>query len=77
MPWTRGFECVECPNPGDSLIRAQQDCFADYVDLLEFQLELREYGETLPTRLREEQEVCDEHRDIAPGTLIDNRIDST
>jgi starvation-inducible DNA-binding protein len=50
---------------------------ADYVDALDMLAELREDNKTLAGRLREVHDVCDEHRDIATASLIENWIDET
>jgi starvation-inducible DNA-binding protein len=48
---------------------------AAYVEPLDMIAELREDNKTLATRLREAHEVCDEHRDIATASLIENWVD--
>jgi starvation-inducible DNA-binding protein len=50
---------------------------AEYVDALDMLAELREDNKTLAARLREVHDVCDEHRDIATASLIENWIDET
>ena len=50
---------------------------ADYVDPQDMLAELREDNKTLATRFREAHDVCDEHRDIASASLIENWIDET
>jgi len=50
---------------------------ADYVEPADMLAELREDNRTLAARLREVQDVCDEHRDIASASLIENWIDET
>ncbi|MBA3961212.1 MAG: DNA starvation/stationary phase protection protein [Chthoniobacterales bacterium] len=50
---------------------------ADYVDPLDMLAELVDDNKTLATRLREAHNVCDEHRDIATASLIENWIDET
>jgi starvation-inducible DNA-binding protein len=50
---------------------------ADYVDPLDMLAELHEDNKTLVARLREIHNVCDEHRDIATASLIENWIDET
>jgi starvation-inducible DNA-binding protein len=50
---------------------------ADYVDPLDMLAELREDNKTLAARFREAHDVCDEHRDIASASLIENWIDET
>jgi starvation-inducible DNA-binding protein len=50
---------------------------ADYVDPLDMLAELREDNKSLAARLREAHNVCDDHRDIASASLIENWIDET
>ena len=50
---------------------------ADYVDPLDMLAELREDNKGLAARLREAHNVCDDHRDIASASLIENWIDET
>ncbi len=50
---------------------------AEYVEPLDMLAELREDNKSLATRLREIHDVCDEHRDIASASLIENWIDET
>ena len=50
---------------------------ADYVAPLDMLAELREDNKSLAARLREIHDVCDEHRDIASASLIENWIDET
>jgi starvation-inducible DNA-binding protein len=50
---------------------------ADYVDPLDMLAELREDNKNLAARLREAHNVCDDHRDIASASLIENWIDET
>ena len=54
-----------------------KDNDADYVQPLGMLAELREDNSTLGARLREVHDVCDEHRDIASASLIENWIDET
>jgi len=54
-----------------------QDNDAEYVEPLDMLAELREDNKTLAARLREVHDVCDEHRDIASASLIENWIDET
>ncbi|HEY0179825.1 MAG TPA: DNA starvation/stationary phase protection protein [Dokdonella sp.] len=54
-----------------------KDNDAEYVDPLDMLAELREDNQTLAARLREIHDVCDEHRDIASASLIENWIDET
>jgi starvation-inducible DNA-binding protein len=50
---------------------------AAYVEPLDMLAELREDNKTLAARLREMHDVCDEHRDVASASLIENWIDET
>ena len=50
---------------------------AEYVEPLDMLAELREDNKMLSARLREVHDVCDEHRDIASASLIENWIDET
>jgi len=50
---------------------------ADYVTPQDMLAELREDNQQLTTRLREAHNVCDEHRDVASASLIENWIDET
>jgi starvation-inducible DNA-binding protein len=50
---------------------------AGYVDAPDMLAELREDNKTLAARLREAHDVCDEHRDVASASLIENWIDET
>jgi starvation-inducible DNA-binding protein len=50
---------------------------AEYVEPLDMLAELREDNKMLAARLREVHDVCDEHRDIASASLIENWIDET
>ena len=54
-----------------------KDNDAEYVEPLDMLAELREDNKTLASRLREVHDVCDEHRDIATASLIENWIDET
>jgi starvation-inducible DNA-binding protein len=54
-----------------------QDNDADFVEPLDMLAELRDDNQTLAARLRAVHEVCDEHRDIATASLIENWIDET
>jgi len=58
-------------------IQRVKDNDADYVEPLDMLAELREDNKTLASRLREVHDVCDEHRDIASASLIENWIDET
>ena len=48
---------------------------ADYVDPLDMLAELRDDNKTLAARMREAHDVCDEHRDVATASLLENFID--
>jgi starvation-inducible DNA-binding protein len=50
---------------------------AEYVEPADMLAELREDNKELTARLREVHDVCDEHRDIASASLIENWIDET
>jgi starvation-inducible DNA-binding protein len=50
---------------------------ANYVDPEDMLAELCEDNKTLATRLREAHNVCEEHRDLATASLIENWIDET
>ncbi|MEO6954337.1 MAG: DNA starvation/stationary phase protection protein [Polyangia bacterium] len=50
---------------------------ADYVDPLDMLAELREDNKMLAERLRTVHDVCNDHRDIASASLIENWIDET
>jgi starvation-inducible DNA-binding protein len=54
-----------------------KDNNADYVAPGDMLAELQEDNKSLAARLREAHEVCDEHRDIATASLIENWIDET
>ena len=58
-------------------VQRVKDNDAEYVEPLDMLAELREDNKTLATRLREVHDVCDEHRDIATASLIENWIDET
>jgi starvation-inducible DNA-binding protein len=58
-------------------IQRVKDNDAEYVEPLDMLAELREDNKTLASRLREVHDVCDEHRDIASASLIENWIDET
>jgi len=61
------------------IARAQRvlDNDAEYVEPLDMVAELADDNGTLAARLREEHNVCDEHRDVATASLIENWIDET
>jgi starvation-inducible DNA-binding protein len=48
---------------------------ADYVTPLDMLAELRDDNKQLTARLRETHDLCDEHRDVATTSLIENWID--
>ncbi len=50
---------------------------ADYVGPLDMLAELREDNKMLAERLRTVHDVCNDHRDIASASLIENWIDET
>ena len=50
---------------------------AEYVTPLDMLAELREDNARLADRMREAHNVCDEHRDLAPASLIEVWIDET
>jgi starvation-inducible DNA-binding protein len=50
---------------------------ADYVEPSDMLAELREDNSTLAANMREAHDLCDEHRDIATASLIENWIDET
>src|SRR3989442_5486926 len=50
---------------------------AEYVDPSDMIAELADDNKTLAARLREAHNVCDEHRDVAPASLIEVWIDET
>src|SRR6202142_423073 len=50
---------------------------AEYVEPLDMLAELREDNKTLVASLREVHDLCHEHRDIAPASLIEVWIDET
>src|SRR5215469_460457 len=52
-----------------------KDNDADYVDPLDMLAELREDNIELVKRMRVTHDVCDEHRDVATASLIENWID--
>lgn len=54
-----------------------EDNDADYVEPLDMLAELCEDNLRLTQRLREAHNVCDEHRDVATASLIENWIDET
>ncbi|MBV9008287.1 MAG: DNA starvation/stationary phase protection protein [Verrucomicrobia bacterium] len=48
---------------------------ADYVEPLDMIAELRDDNKELAGRLREAHDVCDEYRDVATASMIENWID--
>jgi starvation-inducible DNA-binding protein len=54
-----------------------QDNDADYVEPSDMLAELRDDNKDLAARLREAHNVCEEHRDIASASLIEQWIDET
>ena len=54
-----------------------RDNDADYVEPSDMLAELREDNKSLTMRLREVHDLCDEHRDVASASLIENWIDET
>src|SRR5438874_4114310 len=50
---------------------------AEYVEPLDMLAELAEDNKTMAARLREAQNVCEEHRDVATASLIEVWIDET
>jgi starvation-inducible DNA-binding protein len=58
-----------------SRLQRISDNDADYVEPLDMLAELREDNQSLVERLREAHNVCEEHRDVATASLIENWID--
>lgn len=54
-----------------------QDNDAEYVEPSDMLAELQEDNKVLATVMREAHGVCDEHKDIATASLIENWIDET
>jgi starvation-inducible DNA-binding protein len=50
---------------------------ADYVQPLDMLAELQDDNKNLSSYMREVHDLCDEHRDIATASLIENWIDET
>jgi starvation-inducible DNA-binding protein len=48
---------------------------ADYVDPLDMLAELRDDNKAFAARMLEAHELCDEHRDVATASLLENFID--
>jgi len=49
---------------------------AEYVDPADMLAELREDNQRVVASMREAHELCDEHRDIATASLLENYIDA-
>ncbi len=60
-----------------SRLKRLADNDADYVEPLDMLAELGEDNKALVARLREAHDLCDEHRDFATASLIENWIDET
>ena len=60
-----------------SRMQRVSDNDADFVEPSDMLAELREDNKMLSARLREVHDVCDEHRDIATASLVENWIDET
>jgi starvation-inducible DNA-binding protein len=58
-------------------IQRISDNDAVYVEPLDMLAELREDNQSLAARMRETHDVCDDHRDIASASLLENWIDET
>ena len=54
-----------------------EDNDAKYVEPADMLAELCEDNKAMAARLREAHDICDEHRDIATASLIENWIDET
>jgi starvation-inducible DNA-binding protein len=52
-----------------------KDNDADYVTPLDMLAELRDDNKDLTARMRETHNLCDEHRDVATASLLENFID--
>jgi starvation-inducible DNA-binding protein len=50
---------------------------ADFVTPQDMLAELRDDNQRLATAMRETHDVCDEHRDVATASLLENWIDET
>ena len=48
---------------------------ADFVTPLDMLAELREDNKQLTANMRETHDLCDEHRDVATASLLENWID--
>ncbi len=60
-----------------SKMQRVEDNDADYVEPLDMIAELRDDNKEFAARLREAHDVCDEHRDVATASMIENWIDET
>ena len=54
-----------------------RDNDADYVDALDMLSEVREDNQALLASMRETHDLCDEERDVATTSLLENWIDQT
>ena len=60
-----------------SKLQRVEDNDADYVEPLDMIAELRDDNKEFAARLRETHDLCDEHRDVATASMIENWIDET
>ncbi|MFP5407336.1 MAG: Dps family protein [Gammaproteobacteria bacterium] len=60
-----------------SQLQRISDNDAEYVEPQDMLAELREDNKSLAARLREAHDVCEEHRDVATASLIEQWIDET
>ena len=60
-----------------SRLQRISDNDAEYVEPQDMLAELREDNKAMAARLREAHNVCDEHRDLATASLIEEWIDQT
>jgi len=58
-----------------SRLKRVLDNDADYVDPLDMLSELRDDNKAFAARMREAHDLCDEHRDVATASLLENLID--
>jgi starvation-inducible DNA-binding protein len=58
-----------------SKMQRLSDNDADYVEPLDMLAELREDNQTLAVSMREAHGLCEEHRDVATASLLENWID--
>jgi starvation-inducible DNA-binding protein len=56
-------------------LKRLSDNDADYVDAQDMLSELREDNRTLLASMRQAHDLCDEHRDVASASLLENWID--